>query len=101
VELPFLGTLSKAGTLQSLVAEMTVVAFFPALSTLFAAAASVSKARCEVQAEAAVQAASTLALTYNKDDGYDPIVRPFQGVFELIRLTYSRIRTNGCGDGSN
>jgi hypothetical protein len=89
VELPFLGTLSAAGTFQSLLAEMTVVAFFPALSTLFAAAASVSKARCEVQAEAAVQAASTLALEYNKDDGYDPILRPFQGVVELIRLTYS------------
>ncbi len=54
VELPFLGTLSKAGSLQSLVAEMTVVAFFPALSTLIAAATSVSKARCEVHAEADV-----------------------------------------------
>jgi hypothetical protein len=88
VELPYWGTLSAAGTFQGLVVEMTVVALFPAFSTLFAAAASVSKARCEVQAEAAVQAASTLALEYNKDED-DPILRPFRGVFELIRLTYS------------
>ena len=91
VELPFLESLSAAGTLTSLAGEMAVVAFFPAFSTLFAAAASVSKARCEVQAEAAVQAASTLALEYNSgDDGEDdPILRPFRGVAELIRLTYT------------
>lgn len=88
VELPFLGTLAATGTFQSLAVEMTIVAFFPALSTMFAAAASVSKARCEVQAEAAVQAASTLALEYNKDNEDDPILRPFWGVYELIRLTY-------------
>jgi hypothetical protein len=68
---------------------MAVVAFFPAFSSLFAAAASVSKARCEVQAEAAVQAASTLALEYTSNDDDDPILRPFRGVAELIRLTYT------------
>ncbi len=89
VELPFLESLSARGTLAGLSAEMVVVAFFPAFSALFAAAASVSKARCEVQAEAAVQAASTLALEYNADEDDDPILRPFRGVMELIQLTYS------------
>jgi hypothetical protein len=96
VELPFLETLSAAGTFTSLASEMVVVAFFPAFSTLFAAAASVSKARCEVQAEAAVQAASTLALEYNSEDDDDPILRPFRGVAELIRLTYTSSIAEPC-----
>lgn len=96
VELPFLESLSAAGTLTSLAGEMVVVAIFPAFSTLFAAAASVSKARCEVQAEAAVQAASTLALEYNNDDDEDPLLRPFRGVIELIRLTYTSSILEPC-----
>ena len=68
-----------------MVGSVTLLIFFPALSSLFAAAASVSKARCEVDAEAAIQAASTLALEY--DDGDDPVLSPFWGVVELIRLT--------------
>jgi hypothetical protein len=67
---------------------MVVVSVFPACSALFAAAASVSKARCEVQSEAAVQAASTMALEYSSDNDEDPILRPFRGVIELIQLTY-------------
>ncbi len=86
VELPFLDTLSARGTLASLTGEMAIVGIFPVFSTLFAAAASVSKARCEVDAEAAVQAASTLALEYSSMDDEDPILRPFRGVTELIRL---------------
>lgn len=86
VELPFLETLSSRGTLASLSGEMAIVGIFPVFSTLFAAAASVSKARCEVDAEAAVQAASTLALEYSSMDDEDPILRPFRGVTELIRL---------------
>ena len=86
VELPFLETLSARGTLASLTGEMAIVGIFPVFSTLFAAAASVSKARCEVDAEAAVQAASTLALEYSSMDDEDPILRPFRGVTELIRL---------------
>jgi hypothetical protein len=89
VELPFLESLSATGTLAGLTSEMAVVAFFPAFSALFAAAASVSKARCEVQSEAAVLAASTLALEYNSNEDEDPILRPFRGVFELIQLTYA------------
>ncbi len=86
VELPFLETLSARGTFASLTGEMAIVGIFPVFSTLFAAAASVSKARCEVDAEAAVQAASTLALEYSSMDDEDPILRPFRGVTELIRL---------------
>lgn len=88
VELPFLESLSAAGTITSLTGEMAVVSAFPTLSAMFAAAASVSKARCEVQSEAAMQAASTLALEYSSDDDDDPILRPFRGVIELIQLTY-------------
>lgn len=47
-----------------------------------------SKARCEVDAEAACQAASTLALEYDAMNGNekDPVLRPFKSVLELIIL---------------
>ena len=82
VELPFLETIPGGVISSSL-----IVAIFPSFSSLFAAAASVSKARCEVDAEAAIQAAATLAVEF--DDGEDPVLRPFRGVAELIRLTAS------------
>mmetsp|Transcript_539 Transcript_539/g.657 ORF Transcript_539/g.657 Transcript_539/m.657 type:complete len:111 (-) Transcript_539:6-338(-) len=72
---------------RGLISSVALVAFFPTVGSLFAAAASVSKARCEVDAEAAIQAASTLALEYDEDD--DPVLRPFRGVLDLIRLTLS------------
>ena len=87
VELPFVEALASAGTGLGTFAEIITVATFPFLSALFAAAASVSKARCEVDAEAAKQAASTLALQYN-DENDDPVLRPLKGVRELIILTY-------------
>jgi len=87
VELPFLETLAAAGTAPTTLLQMFVVAAFPALSALFAAAASVSKARCEVDTQAAMLAASTLALPYDNEDE-DPILRPIRGVRELIRLTF-------------
>jgi hypothetical protein len=69
------------------VGEVAVVSTFPILSSAFAAAAAVSKARCEVDAEAAAQAASTLALEYDDmNGGEDPVLRPFQAVSELVRL---------------
>jgi hypothetical protein len=86
VELPFIETLLSTGTVASTAASMVTVAIFPALSALFAAAASVSKARCEVDAEAAMQAASTIALQY-EDQEEDPVLKPFRAVRELIRLT--------------
>ena len=94
VELPFVEGLSAAGGPINTLGEMLIVTIFPTFSALFAAAASVSKARCKVDAEAATQAASTLALEYDdSDDQQNPVLRPFQSVFELIRLstTYSFI----------
>ena len=89
VELPFLQSLSATGTFSGMLGQTAIITIFPAFSALFAAAASVSKARCEVQCEAAVLAASTLALEYKSDDDDDPILRPFQGVAELIELTFT------------
>jgi hypothetical protein len=86
VEFPFLETLSETRTVPSMMAQMAIVSVFPALSALFAAAASVSKARCEVDAEAAMQAASTLALQYEENED-DPVLRPWKGVLDLITLT--------------
>lgn len=87
VELPWLEYLGALGGARGTISSVSLLVFFPALSSLFAAAASVSKARCEVDAEAAIQAASTLALEYDDED--DPVLRPFRGVVELIRLTIS------------
>lgn len=88
VELPFVESLAKSNTVLGLLLEICTVTAFPALSALFAAAASVSKARCEVDAEAAMQAASTIALPYNGEEN-DPVLRPLNGVKELILLTIS------------
>ena len=87
VELPFVESLTGRFGATGTVLEIVTITIFPALSALFAAAASVSKARCEVDAEAAMQAASTIALPYNEADDNDPIIRPLQAVRELIRLT--------------
>lgn len=85
VELPFLETMASS---YGPLAEVAIVSAFPALSSTFAAAAAVSKARCEVDAEAAAQAASTLALEYDggKRDSDDPVMRPFQTVNNLVAL---------------
>ncbi|KAL3772870.1 hypothetical protein ACHAWU_000527 [Discostella pseudostelligera] len=83
VELPFIDTISS---LYGTMGEVVVVSTFPLLSSAFAAAAAVSKARCEVDAEAAAQAASTLALEYMDGSGDDPVLRPFREVRELVRL---------------
>ena len=85
VELPFVETLSMSGTVSSTIMEMITVAIFPAGAAILAAAASVSKARCQVDAEAAKEAASTLALQY-RDEEEDPVLRPLRGVGELIKL---------------
>jgi hypothetical protein len=86
VELPFLEALNGAGgSVEGTVAQIAIVSVFPACSALLAGAASVSKARCEVDTEAATQAACTLALEYS-DQGKDPVLQPFKGVVELIKL---------------
>jgi len=88
VEFPFVESLGQA-TAGGVVAQSLVVASFPAISALLAAAASVSKARCEVDAEATLQAASTLSLEYDgsTNDENDPVLRPVQGTIELVRQT--------------
>jgi hypothetical protein len=88
VELPFVESLAASATLSGTLLEICIVTAFPAISALFAAAAQVSKARCEVDAEAAMQAASTMALPYTDDDK-DPVLRPWKGVFDLVRLSLS------------
>ena len=88
VELPFVESLSSATSPAAVILHMATVAIFPALSALFAAAASVSKARCEVDAQASVLAASTIAVPYDDKDE-DPLLKPFSGVIELIKVTLS------------
>lgn len=68
--------------INNLSLESFIAMFFPGGAALFAAAASVSKARCEVDAAAASQAAST-GLVGRDDNPKDPIMV----VIELIRLT--------------
>jgi len=88
VELPFLESLAAVQNVPNLAGQVILVSIFPTLAALFSGAASVSKARCKVDAEAAKQAACTLALQYGEDEE-DPVLRPFQGVVELVRLTIS------------
>ena len=89
VELPLIESLAFSQPLL----EMVAVSVFPSGAALLAAAASVSKARCEVDAEAALSAAATLALPYRRegegDDASerDPLLRPLAGIAELVRLT--------------
>jgi len=85
VELPWMEALGGGGPLGVL-GQVVSVAFFPLLGSVFSAAASVSKARCEVDSEAAIQAAGTLALEY-EEGGEDPVLRPLRGVWELVRLS--------------
>lgn len=89
VELPWLEGLASVGAPWGPAGQVVLVSIFPALGALFAASASVSKSRCEVDAEAATQAASTLALEYDSmvDPENDPILNPLKSVLELILVT--------------
>ena len=55
----------------------------PAIGGVFAAAASVSKARCEIDAEAAATAATELSNT--------PETEPIRGVVSLVELSVSSV----------
>ena len=73
----------------SVVGESLVCVVFPALGSLIAAAASISKARCEVDAAAATAAATTLAdAAPNGRPNRDPIL----STVELVRLTLKNAR---------
>ena len=83
VELPFFEASNSALTVAG---QVVGVAVFPSLAALFAGAASVSKARCELDADAAMEAASTLAVEY-EEGSKSPIIQPNKAVFDLIRLS--------------
>ena len=68
--------------IPSVLAQSLTMAAFPLFGSLVAAAASVSKARCEVDAEAATAAANELSRT----DGSDQI-NPVESTLELVRLS--------------
>jgi len=72
--------------LGSTLGESILCVTFPALGSLIAAAASISKARCEVDAEAATTAATQLADV--SDDRSNPIL----ATAELVRLTLANGR---------
>lgn len=75
---PFLGGLAQ---------EAVVGAIFPGLGCLVAAAASISRARCEENAEAATQAATLLSENrLSQEKG------PFRSTAELLRYTFRNIR---------
>lgn len=83
VELPFFEASTSAMTVAG---QVVGISIFPAFAALFAGAASVSKARCELDAEAAMEAASTLAIEY-EEGSKSPIIQPNQAVIEMIRLS--------------
>lgn len=70
--------------------QSLITVAFPACGSLFAAAASVSKARCEVDAAAASAASNNMVAT-KANDGRPSLVRPLSGTLELIRLTVSSV----------
>lgn len=83
VELPFF----EASTSAVVVAGQVLgISIFPAFAALFAGAASVSKARCELDSEAAMEAASTLAVEY-EEGSKSPIIEPTRAVMQLINLS--------------
>lgn len=67
--------------------ECTVTSFFPLVSSIFAAAASVSKERSVVDTEAALKAADTLAVEYKTGKGDDDN-NPIKIVFALIQTSF-------------
>ena len=73
----------------SVVGESLVCVVFPALGSLIAAAASISKARCEVDAAAATAAATSLAETTPTGR---PERDPITATVELVRLTLKNAR---------
>ena len=81
--------------------QAVAAGFFPAGAAVFAAAASVSKNRCEVNAAAATSAAEQIAFpeqsfsaNEESNDKYGVLV-PVKGVLELIRLTVTSAYSSG------
>ena len=81
--------------------QAVAAGFFPAGAAVFAAAASVSKNRCEANAAAATSAAEQIAFpeqsfsaNEESNDKYGVLV-PVKGVLELIRLTVTSAYSSG------
>lgn len=68
-----------------LVLECSIASIFPLVSSIFAAAASVSKERSVVDTEAALKAADTLAFEYKNDDDDN---NPIKIVLALIQTSF-------------
>ena len=68
--------------IPSVFAQSAAVAVFPLCGSFVAAAATISKARCEVDAEAATAAANELSRTDREED-----INPVGSTFELIKLS--------------
>merc|ERR1711988_1091572 len=87
--------------LSAVKTQALVSTIFPAGAAVFAAAASVSKNRCEVNAAAATSAAEQIAFpeqsfsaNEESNDKYGVLV-PVKGVLELIRLTVTSVYSSG------
>ena len=78
--------LPLVGSATGPIGESVVTVIFPAVGALIAAAASISKARCEVDAEAATAASQQLASVKSQEKD------PFQTTAELVRLTVKSTR---------
>jgi len=68
--------------IPSVLAQSAAVAVFPLCGSFVAAAATISKARCEVDAEAATAAANELSRTDREAE-----INPLESTFELIKLS--------------
>jgi hypothetical protein len=80
--------------INGVVPQAAVSVAFPAIAALLAAAATVSKARCEVDASAAKAAAEAFAEAgYENpaDESSSQVVKPVKGVYELIGLTLKSV----------
>lgn len=77
-------------------AQALLITIFPSLGALFAAAASVSKARCEVDASAAAEAADTISdPTRESQRKVNQGLRPLRGVVNLINLSITGLSRTG------
>ena len=81
--------------------QAVAAGFFPAGAAVFAAAASVSKNRCEVNAEAAKSAAEQIAFpekalleSEGPNDNYG-VLFPLKGIVELIGLSFISVYSSG------
>merc|ERR1712146_682514 len=71
--------------------EAAICFLFPAFGSLFASAASVSKARCQVNMKATKNASETFARITEKSGSSGSIVEPIKGAQELIRIALRSI----------